>query len=337
MDKTIFIISEIGMTHDGSMGQAKAMIRAAADSGVDAVKLQTHIADAETLRDAPAPKYFQNESRYSFFKRTEFDYFQLQELKDYAATDCSVEFLSSPFSIEAVELLEKVGVSSYKIPSGEVSNLPLIAEIAKTGKKIFLSSGMSTWRELDDAVKLLLDSSITQLTLLQCTSEYPCRIENAGLHVMKEMTARYGVPTGLSDHTPGIFIPIAAACLGATVIEKHFTLSRHMYGPDSQFSLTPDELTEMVVGIRTVELALASHLDKDSKASDLDYMKFVFEKSIVARNALPKEAVITPTDLSYKKPGDGIKANQYRSVIGKRVLRNISKDERIRWSDLTDA
>ena len=336
MDKHVYIIAEIGMTHDGSFGQAKALIKAATECGVDAVKIQTHIATAETLATAPAPDYFQDESRYSYFKRTEFDYTQLKELKDYAVVECGIELISSPFSMEAVDLLESVGFQTYKVPSGEITNLPLILELAKTKKNIILSSGMSSWAELDEAVNTFIDNGISQPTLLQCTSEYPCPAKHSGLNLLQEMAHRYGVPVGFSDHTLGIYLPIAAVCFGAVVIEKHFTLSKQMYGPDAGFSLTPDEFTDMVDGIRTVEIALSNNINKDSMASNLGNMKVIFEKSIVAKDNLKKGITIDKTHLAYKKPGDGLKVNQYRFIIGKRLLRDISKDEKIQLSDLAD-
>ena len=280
--KRIKIIAEIGNTHEGSVSLAKCFIKAAAECGIDAVKFQTHIFNAESMPDAPNPPYFSGETRKEYFDRTSFTMEQWHELKAFAKRECKVEFLSSPFSLEAVDLLEQVGVNTYKIASGEVNNLPLLTKIAKTGKRVLLSSGMSSWEELDHAVRTLTDNGCKDLTILQCTSDYPCAPEKAGLNVMEEIAQRYGFPVGFSDHTLGIAVPIAAVCLGACVIEKHFTLSKLMYGPDARFSAIPEEMKVLVENIRAVERALGNRIDKDVKAATLSQMKITFEKSIVA-------------------------------------------------------
>lgn len=326
-----FIVAEIGMNHDGSLGQAKAFIKAAAECGADAVKFQTHIAEAETLPDAPAPQYFSDETRFDYFKRTAFSLEQHIYLKEYSEERCGVEFISSPVSIEAIELLEQVGVSSYKVPSGEVNNIPYLIKLAKTGKRVFLSSGMSTWIELDEAVSTLRDNGCNEIILMQCTSEYPCPPEHAGLNVMLEMRERYKLPVGFSDHTLGISVPIAAVALGASVIEKHFTLSKKMYGPDAKNSTAPEEFKALVDGIRAVEKALLSKVDKDEKARTLKDMKVIFEKSIVAACDIIAGTIIEEKHLAYKKPGDGIPARQFRELIGKKVVVPVRKNTKFDW------
>lgn len=328
--KQTFIIAEIGNTHEGSVGLAKCFIKAAAECGVDAVKFQTHIFEAESLPDAPNPPYFKDETRKEYFDRTGFGIEQWKDLKQYAQDECGVEFLSSPFSLEAVDLLEQVGIKTYKIASGEVSNIPLLIKIAKTGRKVLLSSGMSTWAELDEAVKTLQDNGCKDLILLQCTSEYPCPPENAGLNIMQEMKERYKLPVGFSDHTLGIAVPIAAVCLGACVIEKHFTLSKQMYGPDAQFSATPEEMKILVDNIRAVEKILGSKIDKDAKVATLSQMKITFEKSIVSACDISAGTIIEEKHLAYKKPGDGMPAREFRKVIGKRVMRSIQKNSKLK-------
>ncbi|MGH6802388.1 MAG: N-acetylneuraminate synthase family protein, partial [Methyloceanibacter sp.] len=218
----VVIIAEVGSVHDGSFGNAQRLIDVAAECGADVVKFQTHIASAETLRDAPMPPYFTGEPRYEYFERTAFTLEQWEALKAHCE-GLQVEFLSSPFSVEAVELLEKIGVRRYKVPSGEVTNLPYLEVVAQTGKPVLLSSGMSNWAELDAAVDTMLRHH-DRLTVLQCTSEYPCPPERVGLNVMMEMRARYKLPVGLSDHTRTNYAAYAAVVLGASVIEKHFTL-----------------------------------------------------------------------------------------------------------------
>jgi len=308
---------------------AKCFIKVAADCGINAVKFQTHIFEAESLPDAPNPPYFKDETRKQYFNRTSFSVEQWKELKHYAEEECGVEFLSSPFSLEAVDLLEEVGVKSYKVASGEVTNLPLLIKIAHTGKKVLLSSGMSSWNELDEAVHTLRKGGCGELTLLQCTSDYPCSPKNAGLNIMEEMRQRYDMPIGFSDHTLGISVPIAAACMGACVIEKHFTLSSFMYGPDARFSATPEEMKNLVQNVREVENALSSAVDKDDKAELLKEMKMTFEKSIVSACDIPKGALLEKKHLAYKKPGDGIPARMFRKILGRKLMQEIPSNTKL--------
>ena len=327
--KQTVIIAEIGNTHEGSVGLAKCFVKAAAECGVDAVKFQTHIFEAESLPDAPNSPYFKNETRKEYFDHTGFDIKQWKGLRRYAEDECGVEFFSSPFSFEAVDLLEQVRVKTYKIASGEVSNLPLLIKVVRTGKKVLLSSGMSTWAELDEAVKTLQNNGCGDLIVLQCTTEYPCPPENAGLNIMREMKERYGIPVGFSDHTLGVAVPIAAVCLGACVIEKHFTLSKLMYGPDARFSATPEEMKVLVDNIRAVERTLGNRIDKDAKVAKLSQMKITFEKSIVAACDIPVGTIIEGKHLAYKKPGDGIPAREFQKIVGKKVLGNIAKNTKL--------
>jgi N,N'-diacetyllegionaminate synthase len=245
-----FIIAEIGSVHDGSLGNALYLIDAAAACGVDAVKFQTHIAEAETLPNAPMPPYFKGEPRFEYFKRTGFTLEQWQQLKK-RCDEHGVMFLSSPFSEAAVDLLESVGVEQYKIPSGEVTNLPMLEKIAQLNKPVLLSSGMSSWSELDLAVKTIRQYH-DKLTVLQCTTEYPCSYEHVGLNVMLEIRGRYSLPVGLSDHTLTPYATFAAVTLGASVIERHFTFSRKMYGSDARHSLEPDDMADLVRGVRAI-------------------------------------------------------------------------------------
>ena len=309
------------------------MIDTASKCGVDAVKFQTHIASAETLRDAPMPPYFRGEPRYEYFERTAFTREQWHALKEYCEGR-GVEFLSSPFSTEAVEQLEEVGVARYKIPSGEVTNLPYLEVIAQTGKPVLLSSGMSSWAELDEAVNTILRYH-NRLTVLQCTSDYSCPHEQVGLNVMLEMRERYKLPVGLSDHTLTNYAAYAAVVLGASVIEKHFTLSRQMYGSDAKHSLEPAEMADLVQGIRAIETMLASKVNKDDIARFAP-MKSTFEKSVVSLMDIPAGALITEGMIGMKKPGTGIPAKRFREVLGKQARRWIKKDSLIREEDLAD-
>lgn len=321
----VYIIAEIGNTHEGSVGLAKQFIKAASDCGVNAVKFQTHIFEAESLSSAPNPPYFKDETRKEYFERTAFNLEQYKILKNFAEKECSVDFLSSPFSIEAVDLLLDAGVKTFKVPSGEVSNLPLIEYLAEKAEWVILSSGMSSWLELNTAIEILIDKC--KLTVLQCTSEYPCLPENAGLNVMIEIRNRFNVSVGFSDHTIGIGVPIAAVVLGAAVIEKHFTLSKLMYGSDAKNSTEPKDFRDLVSEIRAVEKVLFNHIDKDVKVGELQQMKLIFEKSIVAKRDITNGTVIEFEDLAFKKPGAGIPASEFRSLIGKKINFNLLKDD----------
>ena len=320
----VFVIAEIGNTHEGSIGQAQALITAAAESGAHAVKLQTHMADAETVEGAPFPPYFRpGETRRMYFDRIAFDEPQYRDLTQLAAS-LDVVLLSSPFSPEAVDMLETVGIPAYKVPSGEVTNLPYLDRVARAKKPVLLSSGMNSWEELDRAVETI-GKHHDQIILLQCTSVYPCPPERIGLNVLGEMTARYGTPVGLSDHTLTISAALAAVTLGACVIEKHFTLSKRMYGPDPQFSLEPQTFSEMTSGIREIEIALQHPVDKND-LSTLTEMKTIFEKSIVAARDLPSGTIIGPGDLATKKPGTGLPPRLLPELIGRRTTCFVGKD-----------
>lgn len=334
MSNKIYIVAEIGNSHEGSLGLAKQFIKAAAECGVDAVKMQTHIFEAESLLDAPNPPYFKNESRKEYFKRTAFSINQWKVLKRFAEKDLKIDFFSSPFSLEAVNLLENIGVNSYKIASGEVSNIPLLEKIAKTGKRVFLSSGMSSWHELDHAVETLQLNGCKDLIVLQCTSEYPCPPKHAGLNVIEEIKSRYkNVTPGYSDHTMSIAVPLAAVTKGAKVIEKHFTLSQKMYGSDARNSAEPEEFKRLVDEIRQLEIALAYKIDKDKKVKSLKNMKKTFEKSIVSSKTLKKCHVIKFNDLAFKKPGDGMPTKDYKKIIGKKLNKSITKNHKFTIED----
>lgn len=327
----VTVIAEVGSVHDGSFGNARKLITLATECGANAVKFQTHIAEAETTQHAPSPSYFEGEPRIDYFKRTAFSLDQWKKL----ARDCkeqNVRFLSSPFSLEAVDLLEEVEVGAYKVPSGEVTNLPLLAKIAATGKPVILSSGMNNWKELDEAVETLRSGG--EVTVLQCSSAYPCPPEQVGLNVIPEMAARWGLKVGFSDHTQGIAAGIAAVAVGATVIEKHITFSRRMYGSDASTATEPSEFADFVTAVREVARMRASPVDKDDLKPYQD-MKRVFEKSIVAARDLEAGAVLDVLDLAFKKPGDGTPAREWSNVVGRRLTTSLRADEQITFADLS--
>jgi N,N'-diacetyllegionaminate synthase len=316
----VLVIAEAGMNHDGSLGNAIRLAETAAECGADAVKFQLHDARAETTRDAPSPPYFQHESRWEYFERTAFTDEQWARLK--AACDAAgIAFLCSVFSVEAVDRLERVGMQRYKIGSGEVTNLDLVRRVAATGKPVLLTSGMSSWAELDRAV----EAAGNDVTLLQCTSAYPTPPERVGLNVLAELRDRYGKPVGFSDHTVGNYAAFAAVALGATVVEKHFTLSKELYGPDAALSMEPDELEDLVEGIRDIEAMLASPVDKDD-LEPFTEMKRVFEKSVVSVADIPAGAMIERDMVAAKKPGTGIPAARIAEVIGRTARTDIAAD-----------
>jgi N,N'-diacetyllegionaminate synthase len=316
----VLIIAEAGMNHDGSLGNAIRLAEVAAEAGADAVKFQLHDAAAETTREAPSPPYFRHETRWEYFERTAFTDAQWRTLK--AACDAAgIEFLCSAFSLEALGRLEELGAARHKIPSGEVTNLELVRAAAGTGKPVLLSSGMSSWAELDAAV----EAAGPRVTVLQCTSAYPTPPERVGLNLLEELRVRYGRPVGLSDHSVGPYAAFAAAALGAEVVEKHVTLSRELYGPDAALALEPAELEELVEGIREIETMLASRVDKDD-LEPFGELKAVFEKSVVAAADIPAGAVIERAMLAAKKPGTGIPARRLDEVVGRRARTDIKAD-----------
>lgn len=323
------VIAEIGSVHDGSFGNAGKLIDLAAKCGADTVKFQAHIAAAETLRDAPSPSYFKGEPRFSYFERTAFNRGQLVELKNRSAEN-GIKFLVSPFSIEAVDLLEDVGVDSYKIPSGEVTNIALLERVARTKKPVFLSSGMSDWAELEAAVAALRGGG--PVVVLQCTSMYPCPPERVGLNVIGEMKDRFGLPVGFSDHTLGSAASFAAVALGAAVVEKHLTFSRSMYGSDAANAMEPGEFTSFCAGIREISKMLSNPVDKND-LRDLANMKLIFEKSVVTARAVPAGTVISADALAFKKPGDGISASRHAELIGRKVVRDLPADHKLTMDD----
>jgi N,N'-diacetyllegionaminate synthase len=309
------LIAEIGSVHDGSFGNAQKLIELAAACCADAVKFQTHIAEAESLIDAPSPEFFKDEPRFNYFRRTCFSIDQWQKLKQLAERHGLV-FLSSPFSIEAADLLESLDMAVYKIPSGEVTNIPLLERIASFKKPVFLSSGMSNWKELDNAVAVFRNQC--DLTVMQCSSVYPCPPSDIGLNVLREMQQRYACAVGFSDHSLGLAAPIAAAALGASVIEKHFTFSKFMYGSDAKHSMEPDEFKVLASAVKDVWKMLECPVNKDEIAS-YAIMKDVFQKSIASAVPLKAGTYIVREHLSFKKPGTGIPASEYAELIGKKI------------------
>jgi len=326
----VFIIAEVGQAHDGSLGILHSFIDALSGSGVDAIKFQTHVADAESSRREPFRVNFSYEdaTRYDYWKRMEFALPQWHEVRQHC-DDQGLEFISSPFSVAAVDLLEEVGVKRYKIGSGEVNNHLLLERIAQTKKPAILSSGMSSYEELDRTMQFLKQRSVS-VSVLQCTTQYPTTAETVGLNVIPELRERYAVPVGLSDHSGTIYPSLAATALGAEILEFHVCFDRRCFGPDSTSSLTIDEVGRLVEGVRFIETAMTNPTEK-SDASSFAELKSIFEKSISVNKDLPRGHVLRFDDLEGKKPaGQGISASGYQAVVGRRLTRNVC-----RWDYLT--
>jgi N-acetylneuraminate synthase len=321
------IIGEVAQAHDGSLNLAHAFIDAIADAGADAVKFQTHIAEAEgtSREEFRKSSPWNSETKSDFWKRTGFNEEQWSGLHRHAR-ERHVVFLSSPFSVEAVDLLERIGVTAWKVASGEITNFQMMEQMGETKKPILLSSGLSSWQELDRAVNFIRSHGF-RFALFQCTTAYPCPPEEVGLNVLDELRTRYQVPVGLSDHFGKIYSGLAAISLGANMLEVHVTLSREMYGTSVSASLTPPELRQLVEGTRFIEAMLHSPVDKNVMASTKASLRPIFLKSVVAKNHLAEGTVLEKKDLTAKKPGTGIPADRLEDLIGRRLARNVKKDE----------
>jgi N-acetylneuraminate synthase len=313
---------------------AHAFIDAIANAGADAVKFQTHIAAAESTPDEPWRVKFSMEdaTRYDYWKRMEFTEEQWKGLKQHAE-EKGLIFLSSPFSVEAVELLTCVGVAAWKVASGEVSNTPMFERMAATGLPILLSTGMSPLSEIDAAVERVKARGLP-LAVLQCTTAYPCPPEKVGLNLIPFFRERYGCAVGLSDHSGTIYPGLAAVTLGIEVVEVHVTLSREMFGPDVPASITTSELRQLVEGVRFIEKMRANPVDKDAIAQEMAPLRNLFTKSVVARVDLPAGTVLQEEHLTVKKPGTGIPANRLPELIGRRLRRAVKADELLQEDDL---
>ncbi len=328
------IIAEIAQAHDGSLGTAHAYINALAGTGIDAIKFQTHIAEAESSEFEPFRIKFskQDATRFEYWKRMEFTLSQWKELYAHAL-EKGLELISSPFSNLAVDWLEEVGVKRYKIGSGEVSNWLMLEKIAKTGKPIILSSGMSSWEEMDNTIAFLKPYG-NHLSIMQCTTAYPTKPEQWGLNVIGELKGRYNIPVGFSDHSGEINACLAAASVGAELFEFHVIFDKRQFGPDTSASITIDQTTQLVLGIRQIQVALKSPINK-ANIESYKQLKSIFEKSLAVNKSLKKGEIITVDHLESKKPkGYGIPANEFKEVIGKKLKVDLTKWDFINWSDL---
>lgn len=330
MAKT-FIIAEAGVNHNGDILLAKKMIDTASEAGADAVKFQTFQVEKLVSKEAKKAQYqLENtgntETQYEMLKKLELDKETHVELMKYAE-DKNIMFLSTPFDIDSIKLLMELGIEIIKIPSGEITNLPYLREVAKYKKKVILSTGMSNMQEVKDAVEILRKYGTEDITLLHCNTQYPTPMEDVNLRAMATMEKELGLPVGYSDHTKSIEVPIAAVAMGAVVIEKHFTLDKEMDGPDHKASLEPDELMSMVQSIRNIEKALGTG-DKHISESEKDNISIV-RKSIVAACKIEKGEAFTEKNLTVKRPGNGISPMKWDEVIGQVANRTYETDEMI--------
>lgn len=327
----IFIIAEAGVNHNGDIKLANKLIDAAKSAGADAVKFQTFKAESVVSKLAQKAEYQKqttgvDESQLEMVKRLELSFCDFMKLKKYCE-EKEILFLSTPFDLDSIDFLESLEMPIYKVPSGEITNLPYLIKIARIGKSVIMSTGMSDLDEVGLALEVLRDNGAGSITLLHCNTQYPTPFEDANIKAMLTLKERFGVAVGYSDHTLGIEAPIAAVALGATVIEKHFTLDKNMEGPDHKASLDPQELKAMVTSIRNIELALGDGIKRPSKSETPN--KEVARKSIVARRNIVKGEIFTEDNLTVKRPGNGISPMKWFEVLGKKATRDFCEDELI--------
>lgn len=331
MNKIPYLIAEVAQAHEGSLGILHSYIDAVAKTGVQAIKFQMHIAEAESSVYEPFRVKFSKEdnTRFDYWKRMEFSLEQWKEIKNHC-DDVGLDFICSPFSNLAVDWLEQIGIHSYKIGSGEVNNLLLLEKICTTGKPIIISSGMSSFDELDKTVDFLKNKNV-DFSILQCTTAYPTKPEQFGLNVINELKQRYDVTVGFSDHSAKVSTGIAAVALGAEILEFHVVFHREIFGPDAKASLTIEETKQLVESVVDIQSAIDNPIDKNNN-NQFNELKSIFEKSLAINKNLPKNHIITFDDLESKKPkGYGISATDFQKVIGKKLNK-----EKLKWDFLTE-
>jgi len=332
--KKTYIIAEAGVNHNGGLKLAKKMIDAAVEAGADAVKFQTFKAEKVVSRYAPKAEYQKktttaDESQLEMIKKLELDAAAHQTLIDYCKKK-NIRFLSTPFDLESIDLLNELGLDIFKIPSGEITNLPYLRKIGALKREIILSTGMADLGEIENALNVLTGTGtkLKDITILHCNTEYPTPMQDVNLKAMQTIKSAFpGVHVGYSDHTEGIEVPIAAVAMGAAIIEKHFTLDKNMEGPDHKASLEPDELTAMVKAIRNIETALGTGIKKPS-SSELKN-KTIARKSIVAARNICKGESFTEENLTVKRPGTGISPMRWDEVIGQLVQKDYKQDDMV--------
>ena len=336
----VMIIAEAGVNHNGDMAKAEQLIDAAVNAGADYVKFQTFKADKLVSKDAQKAAYQQknigdgDDSQYNMLKKLELSEVDHHRLSRYAMSK-GIKFLSTAFDLESVAFLQDMGIDLFKIPSGEITNYPYLRRIAQTGKPVIISTGMAFMKEVQDAVNVLTRHGVPQekITILHCNTEYPTPFEDVNLKAMLSIAAQFGVPVGYSDHTLGIEVPIAAVALGATVIEKHFTLDRSLPGPDHKASLEPNELKGMVSAIRNIEQAMQGNGVKEPSHSEAKNIT-IARKSIHVELTLAAGTTIREEHLAMKRPGDGISPMEMEKIVGRKTSREITQGTKLSWEDL---
>lgn len=327
----VIIIAEIGVNHNGDVELAKNMIDIAKISGVDVVKFQTFKPELVMSRYAPKAQYQlentgETESQLDMVKKLELTYNEFLDIANYCR-QLGIQFASTPFDLDSIHFLDNVEMPFWKIPSGEITNLPYLLEIGKTKKPVVLSTGMCSLDEIETAINILKKAGTTEITLLHCNTAYPTPYEDVNLNAMQTLKDVFNLPVGYSDHTPGIEVPVAAVAKGAVVIEKHFTLDKNMEGPDHKASLEPDELKQMVTAIRNIEKALGSS-EKEPTASEI-VNRDIARKSIVAKCDIKAGDIFTEENITVKRPGNGISPMKWFDVLGQKAVRDFIPDELI--------
>lgn len=332
-----YVIAEAGSNHNRDLDTAKRLIEVAAESGADAVKFQTYTAEGLYSRHTPTMSYLEDsallkkqESVWDLIKRVEIPWEWHQYLADHARKH-DIDFLSTPFQEEAVDLLESIDVPAYKIASYEVNHLPLIEKCARTGKPLLLSTGMASLGDIERALDTANAAGADQVAVLHCAINYPPRFEDLNLNAIGTLASAFGVPIGWSDHTMGHTADVVAVTLGACVVEKHYTLSREQEGPDHPFALEPDELTAMVTAIREAEAALGVSIKRVTEAESEMYA--LGRRSLVAARDIAAGSALTREDIAVKRPGTGVPVHELDQVVGRRAAREIGADEILNWAD----
>ena len=327
----VLIIAEAGVNHNGSLELAKKMADVAKEAGADIVKYQTAVPELVISTFAEKADYQkvqtgEEESQLDMVRKIHFDFTGHKELKEYC-DEIGIMYLSTPFDLASIDFLESIDMPVYKVPSGEITNLPYLEKIAKLGKPVILSTGMSTIEEIGNALGILNANGTPQVTVLHCNTEYPTPMHDANVRAMLDIFRNFGVPVGFSDHTLGMAAPLAAVALGAVVVEKHFTLDKNMDGPDHKASMSPEELKELIKTIRETELALGDGQKKvtESEAKNIN----IARKSIVAIKPIKKGELLTEENLYVKRPGGGISPMKWHEVLGTQAVRDFAPDELI--------
>ncbi len=331
MNSKVLIIAEAGVNHNGSLEIAKKMVDEAKNAGADIIKFQTLRPNLLVSKNAKKAEYQikntnKDDSQLTMLAKLSLSDSDFLELKSYC-DEKEIVFLSTPFDTESIDFLNTFNMPFWKIPSGEITNYPYLVKIAKTGKDIVMSTGMSEINEIKETIKVLKENGCGKISLLHCNTEYPTPYEDVNLRAMLTLNEKFDLEVGYSDHTNGIEVPIAAVAMGAKIIEKHFTLDRNMEGPDHKASLEPNELEQMVKSIRNIENALGDGIKKVSNSERKNIE--IARKSIVAKCNIVKGEVFTTNNITTKRPGNGINPMRWNEILGKKAKRDYFEDELI--------